>query len=318
MSRSSFLGFKGTPQAAPVASRLDYRAPATPDPNQHRGDRTSIVLELLGAILDADACPPADVFVIGALVGVLEATPTADVVNQDGVEFRLSALNIPDQPLQRIATFQSQAALAFVGIGPDDLDAALGRIAPDRHRLVFGGVLLVLRGHADILGRRQRACGYGKMLPKKGRIFPRGEDRRQREPNYAMAVGSALQQELGDSHQATKTVMRWTGAGERTVKNWFAGTSGPRGEHLLALVRHSDAIFDGEAGVPSQIARMGRDMAKLSHFYKAHYVEALQSPKCKGRVLVVRYEDLVYRAGSSAGGAVAAYGANPEGGPHPA
>ena len=82
------------------------------------------------------------------------------------------------------------------------------------------------------------------MLPKKGRIFPRCEDRRQGKPSYAIAVGSALQQELGDSHQATKTVMRWTGAGERTVKNWFAGTSGPRGEHLLALVRHSDAIFD--------------------------------------------------------------------------
>jgi sulfotransferase family protein len=51
----------------------------------------------------------------------------------------------------------------------------------------------------------------------------------------------------------------------------------------------------GEAGVPSQIARIGRDMTKLSHFYKAHYVDALQSPKCKNRVLVVKYEDLVNR-----------------------
>lgn len=51
----------------------------------------------------------------------------------------------------------------------------------------------------------------------------------------------------------------------------------------------------GEAGVPSHIARMGRDMGKLSHFYKAHYVEALQSPNCRERMLVVRYEDLVNR-----------------------
>jgi len=51
----------------------------------------------------------------------------------------------------------------------------------------------------------------------------------------------------------------------------------------------------GEAGVSSQIARIGRDMAKLSHFYKVHYFEALQSPKCKDRVLIVRYEDLVNR-----------------------
>ena len=35
-------------------------------------------------------------------------------------------------------------------------------------------------------------------------------------------------------------MMRWTGANERTVKNWFAGTRGPRGEHLVLLLRQSD------------------------------------------------------------------------------
>jgi hypothetical protein len=81
--------------------------------------------------------------------------------------------------------------------------------------------------------------GYGKMSPKKGRVFPRREHRRGEELSYAMAVGDALRQELGDTHQATKTVMRWTGVSERTVENWFAGTNGPRGEHLLVLVRYS-------------------------------------------------------------------------------
>jgi hypothetical protein len=38
--------------------------------------------------------------------------------------------------------------------------------------------------------------------------------------------------------------MRWTGASERTVKNWFAGTSGPNGQHLIAIIRHSDAVFE--------------------------------------------------------------------------
>ena len=35
-------------------------------------------------------------------------------------------------------------------------------------------------------------------------------------------------------------------AGERTVKNWFAGTSGPSGKHLARLIQNSDetlAIF---------------------------------------------------------------------------
>lgn len=60
---------------------------------------------------------------------------------------------------------------------------------------------------------------------------------------YSAAVAHALKQQLGGTHKAIKTVMRWTGAGERTVKNWFAGSSGPSGHHLIALVRHSDEVL---------------------------------------------------------------------------
>ena len=38
--------------------------------------------------------------------------------------------------------------------------------------------------------------------------------------------------------------MRWTGASERTVKNWLAGERGPCGEHLLDLIRHSDKVLE--------------------------------------------------------------------------
>lgn len=61
--------------------------------------------------------------------------------------------------------------------------------------------------------------------------------------HYAARIGKALRNELGSTHQAAKTLMRWTNANERTVKNWLAGTCGPRGEHLVALVRHSDAAL---------------------------------------------------------------------------
>src|SRR5436189_1865312 len=60
---------------------------------------------------------------------------------------------------------------------------------------------------------------------------------------YPLAVAYALKSELGSTHQATKTVMRWTGAGERTVKNWLAGISGPSGQHLVELIRHSDEVL---------------------------------------------------------------------------
>ena len=52
-----------------------------------------------------------------------------------------------------------------------------------------------------------------------------------------------MRHELGTTHQAVKLAMRWTGASERTVKYWFAGTTGPSGEHLIALARHSDVIL---------------------------------------------------------------------------
>ena len=35
----------------------------------------------------------------------------------------------------------------------------------------------------------------------------------------------------------------WTGANEKTVKNWFSGTYGPSGAHLIALARHSDEVL---------------------------------------------------------------------------
>jgi len=77
------------------------------------------------------------------------------------------------------------------------------------------------------------------MLPKKGIVFPSDENL---EP-YSRAVAYALKCELGSTHQAVKIIMGWTGAGERTVKNWLAGISGPSGQHLVELVRYSDGVL---------------------------------------------------------------------------
>jgi hypothetical protein len=78
------------------------------------------------------------------------------------------------------------------------------------------------------------------MLPKKGIVLPNGE----KPGSYAAAIAYALRSELGTTHQAVKTVIRWTGAGERTVKTWLAGVSGPSGQHLIELIRHSDAVLE--------------------------------------------------------------------------
>ena len=77
------------------------------------------------------------------------------------------------------------------------------------------------------------------MLPKKGIVFPNGENL----GSYSQAIAYALKCELGSTHQAVKIIRRWTGAGERTVKNWLAGISGPSGHHLVDLVRNSDDVM---------------------------------------------------------------------------
>ena len=63
--------------------------------------------------------------------------------------------------------------------------------------------------------------------------------------DYRTAVALALHEELGETHRAIKMARRcsWTGTSERTVKNWFSGERGPSGDHLIALMRHSDAVL---------------------------------------------------------------------------
>ncbi len=81
------------------------------------------------------------------------------------------------------------------------------------------------------------------MFPKKGnKLHPRRQ-LSEAGLNFNRAIAAALRKELGSTHQATKTTMRWTGASERTAKHWLAGTHGPSGAHLVQLLHHSDEIL---------------------------------------------------------------------------
>ena len=80
------------------------------------------------------------------------------------------------------------------------------------------------------------------MLPKKCKSFPKGGQLRRGPDCYASIIGNALRAELGGSHQCVKTIMKWTGAKERTVENWLVGANGPSGVHLIELIRHSEEV----------------------------------------------------------------------------
>ncbi len=96
------------------------------------------------------------------------------------------------------------------------------------------------------------------MLPKTGKSLPKGSRRKQTGLDFNKRIAAALRAELGSTHQAVKTVMRWTGASERTVKNWLDGTHGPSGDHVVVLIRHSDEVLK------ALLAMAGRDSALVS------------------------------------------------------
>lgn len=75
-----------------------------------------------------------------------------------------------------------------------------------------------------------------------GKTFPH-ETAMVDATNFVDAVAFALRQEFGSQPAAVKSIARLLGANERAVRNWFEGKNGPNGEHLVGLMRHSDAVM---------------------------------------------------------------------------
>src|ERR1700753_1102415 len=88
----------------------------------------------------------------------------------------------------------------------------------------------------------------GMSFPKKGKSFPKngrdgGSDFNVDDQAFAMRIASALRSELKDRNSSAKLVAGWTGANERTVKNWIIGRYAPCGRHLVVLAQHSDQVL---------------------------------------------------------------------------
>jgi hypothetical protein len=85
-----------------------------------------------------------------------------------------------------------------------------------------------------------------KVRPVSGKTFPRSSGKVAAPGGYEFAavIAQTLRETVGGTRMSVKTVMAYTGAGERTVKNWFEGKNGPNGENLVGLVRHSDEVLE--------------------------------------------------------------------------
>ncbi len=85
-----------------------------------------------------------------------------------------------------------------------------------------------------------------KFRTVSGKTFPKSSGKVVASEGYEFAavIAETLRETFGGTGRSVKTVMAYTGAGERTVKNWFEGKNGPNGENLVELVRHSDEVLE--------------------------------------------------------------------------
>ena len=62
--------------------------------------------------------------------------------------------------------------------------------------------------------------------------------------DFAAVIAGALRGAFGGTYAAVKVVGSYTGARERTVKNWFEAKNAPSAENLVELVRYSDEVLE--------------------------------------------------------------------------
>ncbi|WOH50676.1 hypothetical protein [Bradyrhizobium sp. sBnM-33] len=102
---------------------------------------------------------------------------------------------------------------------------------------------------------------------KKGNSFPRyrrrggpdgGGGGPPHQVKFAAEIALALEKMLRGGTVRIKTVAGWTGANERTVKNWVSGRYGPCGTHLIVLMQHSDEVIE------SVLSMVGLDDLRLT------------------------------------------------------
>lgn len=101
------------------------------------------------------------------------------------------------------------------------------------------------------------------MFHKKGSIFHEGSQDLVSAVEYREAVRSALTYELGGAGRAAKATIKWTGVSERTAKNWIAGSYGPSGEHLIGLMKHSDAVLDAILGLAGRNEALAMEHVRI-------------------------------------------------------
>ena len=87
---------------------------------------------------------------VGPLISILKPAPTADVIDQNGLEIRATGSDFGHQVLQSLAAVQPQTGPAGILEHAQDLQAPGGGVAPNDVELVLSRVFLVIGRHPHI------------------------------------------------------------------------------------------------------------------------------------------------------------------------
>ncbi|WP_311268584.1 hypothetical protein [Sphingobium sp. WCS2017Hpa-17] len=80
------------------------------------------------------------------------------------------------------------------------------------------------------------------MVPKSGTRVPKLPFSLS-DAEFAEMIAEALQQELGGSRRASKTIMAWTGVTDHTARAWLNGRKSPSSAHLLGLAANCPPVM---------------------------------------------------------------------------
>src|ERR1035437_6300526 len=105
---------------------------------EHRRRHAAVVLELLCAVVNADPSSLENILVVRALIHVLEPTPTAHVIDEEGSEIRPFGFDIRHELVQAVAAGNVESTAPVIRVLPHYVHVVVGGVLPDHVELVLG------------------------------------------------------------------------------------------------------------------------------------------------------------------------------------
>src|ERR1019366_10068102 len=105
---------------------------------EHRRRHAAVVLELLCAVVNADPSSLENILIVRALIHVLEPTPTAYVIDEEGSEIRPFGFDIRHELVQAVAAGNIKPTTPVIRVLPHYIHIVVGGILSDHIGLILG------------------------------------------------------------------------------------------------------------------------------------------------------------------------------------